>query len=343
MGFRFRKSINLGGGFRINLSKSGVGYSWGTKGYRVTKTARGTVRRTYSIPGTGISYTDETRKNQRNASAAPPANPAPKPQPVYSDNYYDTQQLENGAADQMTTADASDIIDAAKQVRFWDRAATILLIAAAIGALAAPLLVPVLILALAVKIYIRTKGQIRLDYAIDSDQQAVRQRMYLLTEVIECQGVWRVIETSKVRNAKYSAGTANAVNFAPCKCSMKAVFPFRTNVPVVTIRSRNETFLFLPDKLIVMQGSKLGALSYNQFRQELGTTRFVELRPVLNDAQVVATTWQYVNKSGGPDRRFKSNRQLPVCLYGTMRLSSGTGLNTYFTFSHPVSGQFPQY
>lgn len=29
MGWRFRKSINLGLGFRINLSKSGIGYSWG--------------------------------------------------------------------------------------------------------------------------------------------------------------------------------------------------------------------------------------------------------------------------------------------------------------------------
>lgn len=28
MGFRYRKSINLGGGFRINLSKSGIGYSY---------------------------------------------------------------------------------------------------------------------------------------------------------------------------------------------------------------------------------------------------------------------------------------------------------------------------
>lgn len=33
MGFRYRKSINLGGGLRINLSKSGIGYSWGVKGY----------------------------------------------------------------------------------------------------------------------------------------------------------------------------------------------------------------------------------------------------------------------------------------------------------------------
>lgn len=59
MGFRFRKSLNLGGGFRINFSKSGIGYSWGVKGYRVTKTAKGTVRQTLSIPGTGISYVEE--------------------------------------------------------------------------------------------------------------------------------------------------------------------------------------------------------------------------------------------------------------------------------------------
>lgn len=59
MGFRFRKSINLGGGFRVNLSKSGVGYSWGTKGLRVTKTAKGKSRVTASIPGTGISYVAE--------------------------------------------------------------------------------------------------------------------------------------------------------------------------------------------------------------------------------------------------------------------------------------------
>lgn len=68
MGFRYRKSFNLGGGFRINLSKSGVGYSWGVKGYRVTKTANGRTRRTASIPGTGISYVSESGKKRQNNS-----------------------------------------------------------------------------------------------------------------------------------------------------------------------------------------------------------------------------------------------------------------------------------
>lgn len=65
MGFRFRKSIKLPGGFRINASKSGIGYSWGTKGFRVTKTAKGTTRTTTSIPGTGISYVTESKSNKR--------------------------------------------------------------------------------------------------------------------------------------------------------------------------------------------------------------------------------------------------------------------------------------
>lgn len=59
MGFRFHKSINLGKGFRINVSKSGIGYSWGVKGFRVSRSANGKMRKTTSIPGTGISYTEE--------------------------------------------------------------------------------------------------------------------------------------------------------------------------------------------------------------------------------------------------------------------------------------------
>lgn len=59
MGFRFRKSKKIGP-VNLNLSKSGVGASVGVKGYRVTKTASGRVRRTASIPGTGISYVTES-------------------------------------------------------------------------------------------------------------------------------------------------------------------------------------------------------------------------------------------------------------------------------------------
>lgn len=56
MGFRFRKSANIGP-LRVNFSKSGVGYSVGGKGFRVTKRADGKTQATASVPGTGIAYT----------------------------------------------------------------------------------------------------------------------------------------------------------------------------------------------------------------------------------------------------------------------------------------------
>lgn len=67
MGFRYRKSIKMGP-FRLNLSKSGIGYSVGVKGYRVTKTATGRTRTTVSIPGTGISHVTETKTQPRPAA-----------------------------------------------------------------------------------------------------------------------------------------------------------------------------------------------------------------------------------------------------------------------------------
>ncbi len=64
VGLRFRKSIRLGKHARINLSKSGVGYSYGTKGLRWTKKSTGGTRTTASIPGTGISHVSESPKKK---------------------------------------------------------------------------------------------------------------------------------------------------------------------------------------------------------------------------------------------------------------------------------------
>ncbi len=66
MGWNYRKSINLGGGLRLNLSKSGVGISGGVKGFRIGTGPRGT-RLTASIPGTGLYYTKNLSGGKKNS------------------------------------------------------------------------------------------------------------------------------------------------------------------------------------------------------------------------------------------------------------------------------------
>lgn len=65
MGFRYRKSINFGP-VRINLSKSGIGWSVGVKGARFTKKASGGYRTTVGVPGTGVSYVKDYSGKQTN-------------------------------------------------------------------------------------------------------------------------------------------------------------------------------------------------------------------------------------------------------------------------------------
>lgn len=78
MGWRFRKSIKIMPGVRINFSKSGISTSVGPRGAKVTFGPNGTYVNT-GIPGTGL-YTREkiSGGNRRNATAG-----------NYSSAYYD--------------------------------------------------------------------------------------------------------------------------------------------------------------------------------------------------------------------------------------------------------------
>jgi hypothetical protein len=53
-----RKGINLGKLFRINLSRTGVGFSLGVKGFRIGRDATGRSFTHTSLPGTGIYRRD---------------------------------------------------------------------------------------------------------------------------------------------------------------------------------------------------------------------------------------------------------------------------------------------
>jgi hypothetical protein len=59
MAFRLFRRIKIAPGITINLSKTGLSASAGMRGARVTLGPRG-VRRTVGVPGTGVSYTENS-------------------------------------------------------------------------------------------------------------------------------------------------------------------------------------------------------------------------------------------------------------------------------------------
>jgi hypothetical protein len=72
MGFRFRRSVKLLPGIRLNFSTRGISTSIGGRGATMNISRRG-VRSTFGIPGTGLSYTTPLRRFSNPAGGTDPA------------------------------------------------------------------------------------------------------------------------------------------------------------------------------------------------------------------------------------------------------------------------------
>ena len=106
--------------------------------------------------------------------------------------------------------------------------------------------------------------------------------------------------------------------------------------PHIRVRAGRQNLYFLPDLLLIDENGALGAIGYESLTIQTEQHRFIESGAVPTDAQVVGETWAYVNKTGGPDRRFSNNRRIPVCLYERVAMH-GHGLNEEFKFSRASS------
>ena len=336
MGFRYRKSINLGGGFKINLSKSGVGYSWGVRGYRITKKAGGGTRRTASIPGTGISNVQETGSGKHKNNTSGHNTNTPNNVTVVDNNHYDTQEIKNANAKTLVSEGLEDMLESAnKALSLWNLK-NILFWVTLIGGCAFPLLFIGTAVCIYFHFYLKKNAVIDLEYTFEDDQATeVDERMKPLVNITKSKKVWWISQTSKVIDKKYSGGASSAIKRQVCKASTKTPFPFSSNAQAVAFKSGKETVLFMPDKLFIIQGSKIGALNYSDVTTSVHGQRFIEREAVPSDAQIVDYTWQYVNKSGGQDKRFQNNRKIPICYYGEMEIRSASGVNTDIMFSNP--------
>lgn len=150
-----------------------------------------------------------------------------------------------------------------------------------------------------------------------------------------CGGRWHVGAEGRVRETKYHAGAGTLVSRTATAVTFDGIPPLRANIPVPTLPVGRQHLVFLPDTVLVYDGSKAGAVAYGDIRVETSEVRFIEDGAVPHDTAVVDRTWRYVNKNGGPDRRFTNNRELPVVLYGEARLTSPTGLNEVIQTSRP--------
>jgi hypothetical protein len=336
MGFYIRKSLKAGP-FRFNLSKSGIGVSTGIPGFRVGSGPRGN----YVHMGThGLYYRASlngprpaTRSRTQPRQVVSGYSPTPPPRPVYAQSV-EMEDITGADVHSLQPTGGGDLVqqlnDASGRIRLALPTAIVLFIAGCCflpwGLILWALAVP-LVWWLALRD--NARKSVVVFYDVNDAQAEWYQHMVdACNGLASAQAIWRIVQQGQTANPyqrKVNAGAGTLVNRIPSHAHLTGPKVLVTNVAVPTIEAGKTSVHFLPERILVRDQKRFTDVSYDILTVTPSTTRFIESSTPPRDAAQVGTTWQYVNKNGGPDRRFSNNRQLPVMQYGELALSTSGG------------------
>ncbi len=336
MPFYIRKSLSFGP-LRFNLSKSGIGVSAGVKGFRVGTGPRGN----YVHAGRGGLYYRATPPGSKSRSG--PVSPLPAPTPTPSPTREALAEIESGDALAMAEANSAGLLaelnEKHKAVRSWPTVLTLGLIVLGVGiavSLTAFVMTGVLIgfLTIPAAFWDARRKTLVLFYDLEAPVLPAVESLHTAFDGLRaCARTWLIEAEGRSADSKYTAGADTTVRRNTVRLTVGPPPYFKTNVPILSVPAGRQRLFFLPDRLLVYDSTGIGAVAYDQLELNASQSRFVESDRVPADARVVDRTWRYVNKSGGPDRRFRDNPELPIALYEELLIRSASGLNEKLQFS----------
>jgi hypothetical protein len=304
-------------------------------GFRVGMGPRGN----YIHAGRGGFYYRATLPSNAGHSpaAAPSPYPAHAPEPTRA-TVGPEQEIESGSVLQMRDDSADGLLKELNAKRRLLRLGPAALIASLAGAMwlwpragtVAQVTIAVVALAIVIAAFVRDTLRKTTVIMYDMEADAATSYQALIDAVKEfgrASRLWHISSRAEVLDRKYHSGAQQAIKRTPTSTTVGSPPFVKCNVDVPSIGVGRQTLFFLPDRLLVFDAGSVGAVSYSALIVDQGRTQFVEDDGVPSDSRVVGRTWRYVNKSGGPDRRFKDNSEIPICEYETIHFRSATGLN----------------
>ncbi len=348
MGLYLRKSVSVGP-FRFNLSKGGVGVSVGVEGFRLGSGPRGN----YVHMGAGGIYYRATipAPSQPSGERAPVLQPAQGSPSIPSGTHGPMEDIDSAMATQIVDSSSKALLDELntkqRRGRLWPYAAGItvgllLLLANSDLPALAWWVLAILGGGVTAAAYVRDLLQksVVLMYELEPTMEQALTNLHAAADgLTSAGGVWHIHSKAQVHDAKYHAGASSLIARKATRFD-RAAPPFvKTNIQTVAVNVGTQILHFFPDRVLIYDKQGVGGVSYRELQLSAGATSFIEDQTVPKDATVIGRTWKYVNKKGGPDRRFKDNRELPICRYDQLTLQSSSGLNELIHVSRSGAGE----
>lgn len=343
MGFFIRKSVKVGP-LRFNISNGGVGVSTGFKGFRIGTGPRGN----YVQVGLGGFYYKKTYPIQSDLK-----NNNSNINDQFDDRLLNLSQTHSTFYNNETTnfltlhdAEQDDFVkelnEKSKVPKYWLYGLISLIILNLLYLITGVSFIITIIVnflaALGIYyLYILTELKkstvIMYDFTDENSLKKYESIVDSIVKVNTSQKIWLLQSRAEVYDSKYHAGAGHLVNRKIVSISKDTDRYIKTNVDIYALKLDHKIIYLFPDKLILKTNNNYGVIPYRNIKLEISDYQFIEDDSIPSDGEIIDRTWQYVNRKGGPDRRFKNNKQLPVLKYELLTITSKSGLYEQLVFS----------
>ena len=368
MGLRYRSSFKLFPGIRLNLSKSGVSASFGVPGATINLGPHG-ARATIGLPGTGLSYstrlggganTAPAWSGPESASHQPAAPTVPEPAPPPAIPAGNVRRIASASIERRTSEGLqslkSMLVEARRQRREIQED-----LAQAEAKLASETAELTRRRGSIFRFFYKRQVAELTNARPELQAEVERLRAWLEATHIDtafeigdeaewtygalvsafealskCDKVWDVTTEADVDRRAERSIASTAVTRTQVKLSFSSHELIRFSSHAMRFENANgEDIIIYPAMALTPRtDGEFALVDLRDLNLRVQQTRFVEAEAVPSDAQVVGQVWCKANRDGSPDRRFKDNYQVPVCLYGDLTFHSVTGLLEGYSVSN---------
>ncbi len=369
MGLRFRKSVKLFPGVRLNFSGGGVSTTIGFRGASVNLGKRG-AQLNVGIPGSGLSY--RTRLSPPSAKPTQPTDHSISPfQPVWPDpsplvapqtlegeirsaeissltspGLGEFKRLINEATLRRVTLSKNvaererELIETARKLKNAQRFVLRIFLQKRAGRLTAVGQTNIANLEEARAELMACA--INVDFALDqATLDAFAAMVRTFEELTRSAMIWDIISVVGIQRAKDRTLASEALTRTSVQLSLASSELIDSAYHALRFPNANGDDIDIYPGFVMTQSrnSDFALIDIRELEVTLRGTRFVEEEAVPADSEVGGQTWKKTNKDGSPDKRFVGNYTIPLVKYGQLWFTSPTGLNEAYMFSNASSAE----
>jgi len=358
---RFRRSVKIFPGFRVNFSASGMSATVGMKGASINFGRKGTYLNT-GLPGTGFynrqrigSSTNQTDYNSE------PQNRDPQNSPKYVPTYSDIiGEIKSADTEQLTSTNLMEVKETLDEA-FRDKNEIPLEISAMKRKLALAKTIRIITSALIFGFFIKSlKAKVdelrfeiqclkdlfdntKVDIDVHFDQTFQSKYDSVVEsykKLIESQKIWDITALVEIDRVSTRSAASQGLKTKDVKFKYDHIDIIKSAYPAFHLENRNggDIYIYPAFVIIIADKQKFAIIDINDFQLDFGERRMLTTNSeVPSDSRIVDQTWAYVNKDGSRDKRFKDNYQIPIAQYGGLFIETNSGLNEQYMVSNMKS------